>query len=179
MNQLALFKWLIIFAIVIIANMLFNYSLSFIFDEPVFEEVCPQENLVRESNTKEACDLAGGEWIIQEVAEFDREIGYCNQYSKCNEKFEDLRSNYEQKVFFILVFIGIIILALGMFVKVPTLSTALSLTAFIDFVFASIRYWEYSDDLMRIGILFVALLVLVFITITKYRNLQKDGKIQP
>jgi hypothetical protein len=170
-------KWFIIIAIVVITNMLLNYSMSIVFDKPDFESVCQAEELLQEYDNENTCTEKGGVWETQFIEELEAEISYCNFYEKCESEFEFILADYEQRVFLVLTGIGVAILVMAMFIKIPTLSIAFSLTAFVDFAFATVRYWEYSDELVRVGILFVTLLVLIFIAITRYRHLQ-DEKIR-
>lgn len=176
MKQNSFIKWGLVFAIVLIANMLFNYSLSVFYEEPVFDQMCPDESLIVENQNSTSCKKIGGAWVVQFVEDLDAEIGYCNIYKKCNIDFESRRTDYEQTVFYTLVGAGAVILILALFVKIPTISIAFALTAFVDFAFASIRYWEYSNEIMRVSILFVTLLVLIFIAITRYtRKKENEG----
>jgi hypothetical protein len=171
-------KWFIILAIIIVANMLFNYGLAGVFEKPNFDSVCSEEELLEEYSDSQKCIQDGGKWETTFVEDLGIEVNYCDKYDHCNGLLEAERTEYEQKSFVALVSVGIVILVISLLVKIPTLSIAFALTAFVDFVFATIRYWEYSNETIKIGILFVALLVLIFIAITRYGYLKKNGEIQ-
>lgn len=178
MRQSLFLKWVIVLSIVIVANMLFNYSLSVFFERPVFEEICPDNSLIHLDKNREQCSLIQGQWVEKSFSETEGSISYCSTFNKCNAGFEDEIKIFEQKVFFVLVIAGAGILIMALLIKIPTLSLGFGLAALVDFIFASIRYWEYSDDLMRVAILFVTLLSLVFIAITRYIHRQDDEQIQ-
>lgn len=169
-------KWFIIIGITIVTNILFNYSISVYFEKPVFENICPSENIINLNSDQETCQLQNGEWLEKETKE--QKIDYCSNYKNCLNEFEKTANKFEQKIFFVLIILGILLLIISLIVKIPTLSIAFSLTAVVNFIFASIRYWEYSDDLTRISILIVTLLTLILIAITRYIHSKNDGQIQ-
>lgn len=176
MKQSGFVKWLIVVAIIVIANMLLNYLVSTIFDKPIIENICSKETLANDILDKQTCSEKKGVWEKVVIEELDTDISYCNLYHVCQSKFDKERSEFETRSFFVLVGFGLIILIMSFLIKIPTLSIAFGLTSFVDFTFASIRYWEYSTDLMKVGILFVSLLILILIAITRYRHLNSGNE---
>ncbi len=178
MKENKILKWALIFSIVTIANLFFNYSLSLIFNAPNYEDVCPYvENQKTASDIidKETCESKSGIWERYPASKGDSAIasvsGYCDLNTICNKNFNDLEKVYEKKVFVVLFILGLLILILSFFIKKNhTLGSALAITAVLDFVIASVRYWQYSDKLLKVSLLFVVLVVLIYLAIKKFNN---------
>ena len=171
MKENIILKWSLILSIIIVANLFFNFSLSLIFDAPKQEEFCPFEKTSQVIENKKDCESSNGIWnpgkgSINEYA------GYCDLSSKCYNSYEKAVKPYEGKVFIALVTIGVIILILSFFMKSNlVLGPAFALTAVLDFIVASIRYWMYSNELLKVIILFVALASLIYLAIKKFKNI--------
>jgi hypothetical protein len=171
MNENRILKWAVILSIVIVANLFFNYALSLTLNSPDRETFCPFEKTSQSIGTKEMCEQEDGIWIINNTSTKEEQEGYCDLYINCNAKYEEVAKVYEQKVFIALVVIGIVVLGASFFVSTtPVLSSALALTAVLDFVVASIRYWSYSDELLKVIILFVALIALIYLAVKKFTD---------
>lgn len=93
------------------------------------------------------------------------------QTKECNDNYQLARENYEKKVFVSLISIGVVLLIASVIIKNNSAVTAaLSLTAFLNFVIASMRYWRYSDETLKVGILFVALVVIFYLIVKKFKE---------
>jgi hypothetical protein len=174
MNQKSILKWSLIVSIVIIANLFFNYTLALVFNNPVYDEYCTFEKTSQIIETKEMCEQADGIWnpeINRKDIDMLVPAGYCDLYTKCNHLYEEASKIYEQKVFIALVVIGLLTLVVSFVIKnSTTLSSALALTAVLNFIVASIRYWRYSDEILKVVILFFALVTLVYIALKKFQD---------
>jgi predicted histidine transporter YuiF (NhaC family) len=137
----------------------------------VYEDFCSFDKTSQILETKVACEQSSGIWNpgqkgYDPIAE---PIGYCDLTSKCSNAYQEASKAYEQKVFIALVVIGVVVLVLSFFMSTNiVLGSALALTAVLDFVIASIRYWQYSDKLLKVGILFVALATLIYLAVKKF-----------
>lgn len=170
MKENKILKWALILSIVIVANLFFNYTLSLVFNSPKHEEFCPFEKTSQVIENKQQCEQADGIWNANLTAK--PSSGYCDLYSKCNNRFEEANKTYEQKVFIALVVIGVLVLAASFFMKSNTvLVSAFALTSVLDLVIASIRYWRYSDEILKVSILFIALAALIYLAVKKFKNL--------
>lgn len=171
MKENQILKWALILSIVIIANLFFNYSLSLTLNSPDHDQFCPIEKTTKNLETKEMCEKEDGIWNQNTTGLKTEPVGYCDLYTKCNLKYEEVNKVYEQKVFIALVVIGLIVLVASFFVNInPVLGSALALTAVLDFVIASIRYWSYSDELLKVGILLIALIALIYLVVKKFKD---------
>jgi hypothetical protein len=178
MQENKILKWSLVLAIVIVANLFFNYSLSLIFNGPNYDEFCSFEKTSKVINDKATCESSDGIWNPNQFPkspEFQLE-GYCDLNSKCNNAFQEATKVYEKKVFISLVIIGAVVLIASAFlVGNVVLGAALPLVAVLDLIIASIRYWQYSDELLKVCILFIALVALVYLAIKKFKEKKHEG----
>ncbi len=154
MKENKILKWSLILSAVIIANMFFNYSLSLIFNEPKYENFC-------EMNQR---------FDYVEMTDQERKLD-AKSYQECNDNFQLARENYEEKIFLSLIPIGIILLIASALIKNnSTIVSSLALTGLLDLVIASVRYWRYSDELIKVSILFIALVVIFYLIVKKFKD---------
>lgn len=174
MKENQVLKWSLILSIVIVANLFFNYSLSLVLNSPDYDAFCPFEKTSQIIESKEQCEQTDGIWQPAPkpgMTSFEDKTGFCDLNSKCSNRLEEANKIYEQKVFIALVVIGVVLLIATIFMKSNTvLVSAFALTALLDLVVASMRYWRYSDEILKVVILFVALAALVYIVIKKFKD---------
>lgn len=177
--QSKVLKWSLIIGIVIVLNLFFNYALSLIYKNPTFEAFCPNTVQVVENVTSQKqCVDIGGQWnpnyynqpapvsVGKTVPQ-----GYCDQQFTCRNNYEAAQKVYDRNVFITLVILGALCVALGTFLKGNILiSIALSLAGVLSFIIASMRYWTSADDLIKVIILAIALAILIWVAIKKFKN---------
>lgn len=179
-NKPKVVKWALILGIVIVLNLFINYSLSLIFNAPEYSNFCKVEaSLVKNPlDTEAKCTEKGGQWNPNTAytgkaspTGYVEPQGYCDEYFTCNNQFQDASKVFEKKVFITLVVLGVIILAVSIFISgQEVLALALSLAAVLDFVVASMRYWSYADNLLKVVILGVALVALIWLAVKKFNS---------
>ena len=169
-------KWSLIIGIVIVLNLFYNYTLSLVYSAPDYQAFCPQKQVVVAPETQEQCVTSGGAWTeYPKPVKQAEPAGFCDQTYACNQKFQDASKVYDRNVFITLVVLGVLTFAASLLlVNFEVVSVALSIGAVLDFVIASIRYWSRADDLIKVFILGVALVVLVWIAIKKF-NVKTEG----
>jgi hypothetical protein len=172
--QSKVLKWSLIIAIIIVLNLFFNYALSLIYKHPVYETFCPVQQVQDVVNTQEACIEKGGQWTNNtdfNAPKLNQVLGYCDLQFSCRNNFEAVNKVYDRNVFITLVLLGAICVAVGSFLSVNILiSTALSLAGVLSFIIASMRYWSSADDLIKVIILAIALAILVWVAIKKFKD---------
>lgn len=166
MKENKILKYSLVLAAVIVANLFFNYALQLILESPDREDYFP----VRTDN-QHLCIEGGGEWIdSSEIDPGPKSGGYCDT-ENLYKKYDEEKEEYEKKAFIALIVIGIVLFITSIFVKGNSaITSALALTALLDFVVASIRYWQYSDELLKVVILFIALIVIFYLIIRKFKD---------
>jgi hypothetical protein len=178
-TQSKVLKWSLIIGIVIVLNLFFNYALSLAYKHPVYEAFCPNTaQVVNVPDTEKACVSAGGQWTNNSLyapktapGAVTQPKGYCDPQFTCRTSFDAAQKVYDRNVFITLVLLGAICVALGSFLRRNMLiSVALSLAGVLSFIIASIRYWSSADDLIKVIILAIALAILVWVAVRKFKN---------
>jgi len=171
--------WSIIIAIIIVTNLFFNYAISLVYTEPLYDKYCPAEMFSRNYSTQNQCVANGGMWSentvpVEVVSPTDKTsqkiTGYCNASYTCQKTFEADNKVYERNVFIILVSLGVLILLVGAFVNVGLLSIAFSWSGVLSLFIASVRYWSSADNLIRVVILGLALAILIWLAVKKFNK---------
>jgi len=179
-TQSKVLKWSLIIGIVIVLNLFFNYTLSLVYSEPDYEAYCPNTNQVVEAvNTREQCIDLGGQWNENVYAPGEKNVptgytgytGYCDAQFTCRGEYDAARKVYDRNVFITLVLLGAVCVALGSFlVGNSLLSIALSMAGVLSFIIASMRYWSSADNLIKVIILAIALCILIWVAMKKFRD---------
>lgn len=177
-TQSRILKWSLIIGIVIVINLFFNYVLSLVYKNPTYENFCPNTaQVVTIPDTEKACVGAGGQWTNNTyygkplLPGETQPRGYCDLQFTCRNNFEAAQKVYDRNVFITLVILGAICVALGSFLAGNVvMSIALSFAGVLSFVIASMRYWTSADDLIKVIILAIALAILIWVAIKKFRN---------
>jgi uncharacterized protein YqhQ len=160
-------------AIVIVMNLFFNYAVSFVYNEPTYDQFVKSPQVVEPITTKDECISVGGQWSesAPQVAPVKGETtpkGYCDQDYTNRKNYEDARKVYDRNVFITLVILGIISIVVGSFVAVSIIPTAFSWAGVLSLVIASMRYWGSADKLFKVIILACALGILIWLAVKKF-----------
>jgi hypothetical protein len=171
-TQSKVLKWSLIIGIVIVLNMFFNYALSLVYKNPKFENFCPTQQINKVVDNQNDCVSQGGQWngnIPNNGVMIP--AGYCNLQFTCQNNYDAAQKVYDRNVFITLVILGAICVALGSFLGGnAVVSIALSLAGVLSFVIASMRYWGSADDLIKVIILAIALAILIWVAVKKFKN---------
>lgn len=168
-----LVKVSVIVAIIIVMNMFFNYTVSLVFKEPVFNDYIKQSQIVESIDTKEKCISVGGQWseYAKPTEKGKTEIeGYCNENYTNQLNYENAKKIYDKKVFITLTVLGVVSLILGGFIGISVLSIAFAWGGVLSLFIASVRYWTQADNLVKVIILAIALGALVWLAIKKFNK---------
>jgi hypothetical protein len=166
-------KWVLILSMTVVANLFINYAISSFYKAPEYEAFCPNrlEKTIPAYDSQEACLAVGGQWTAN--TDFDSRVpkGYCDPDFTCRQKYEDDRKVYDRNVFVVRVFVGLILLSLGFFLRLSeTFSLGLSLAGLLSFVVGSVAYWSNMQEYVRVIVLGLALAFLIWIAVKKIRS---------
>lgn len=173
-------KWALVFGIVVVLNLFFNYAVALVYKQPVYEDYFKPEQVVEPITQKDKCLEVGGQWSAQDYRYYDKTTpvpvdsngktltGYCDPNFTKQQEFNNAQKVYDRNVFITLVILGVISLAIGLFVGIDLLSMALSWGGALSFIIASVRYWSSADNLIKVIILAIALIALVWLAIKKF-----------
>jgi len=174
--QSKVLKWSLIIGIVIVLNLFFNYVLSLAYKHPIYENFCPNTaQVIDPIETKEQCVAVGGQWngnVYTAPMPVEKRLeGYCDPQFSCRNDYESAQKAYDRNVFITLVILGALCVAAGTFLKGNILiSMALSLAGVLSFIIASMRYWGSADDLIKVVILAIALAILIWVAMKKFKD---------
>jgi len=165
----------IVVAIVIVMNMFFNYAVSLLFKEPVFDNFIKPTQIVETIKTKDQCVTVGGQWsenVYPDPALNGKTqvAGYCNENYTKQLNYDNARKAYEKKVFITLIILGIVSLVVGGFISISILSVAFAWGGVLSLIIASIRYWSQADNLAKVVILALALGILIWLAVKKFNK---------
>lgn len=165
----------IIVAIVIVMNLFFNYSVSLIFSEPVYDTYFKNSQVIEPPTTKDACLKVGGQWSENvypaEATKSAPQIsGYCNENYTNQLNYDKARASYEKKVFITLITLGIVSLAVAGFIMIQILSIAFAWGGVLSLIVASMRYWSVADNIAKVVILAIALGLLIWLAVKKFNK---------
>ncbi len=169
-------KWSLIIGIVIVLNLFFNYTLSLVYKQPDFNTFCPITQVVEEVKTQNECVAKGGQWNGNTYgAPVDvtnpKVTGYCDLQFTCRQNYDAANKVFDRNLFVTLVVLGALSVLIANFFKGnAVISAGLSFGGVLSFVIASMRYWSNANDILKVGILGVALVLLFWIATKKFKD---------
>lgn len=172
-------KWSLIIGIVIVLNLFFNYAASLIFSEPQYNQFCQESQVNVAIQTQNECVAAGGQWNAYTTPVIEKTptgqtvsiSGYCDPQFECRNEYDTARKAYDRNVFITLVALGVLCIVISLILKGnDVVGTALSFGGVLSLIIASIRYWSYADNVLKVIILGVALVLLVVIAMRKFKD---------
>ncbi|MDB5194262.1 MAG: protein of unknown function with transrane region [Parcubacteria group bacterium] len=177
-KQPRVLKWSLIIGIIIVLNLFFNYALSLVYKSPDFLTYCPQTQIVTAPTTQDACVSAGGQWTDNSAYQAkvippgtDIPSGYCDTQFTCQKNYQKANDTYSRNIFAALVVLGALMVLVGNFFKGnEVISNGLALGGVLSFIIASMRYWGAANDLVRVVILAIALALLFWVAMKKFKN---------
>jgi len=170
-------KWSLIIGIVIVLNLFFNYSLSVIYKAPQYDAYCPNPQVSEVITTKDQCLAIGGQWNQSTIApapvtggKTAPDVSFnCNPTYTCNNNYMSAQKVYDRNVFITLVSLGVIIVLLSFVLKNnEVLSSSFAIGGVVSFIVASVRYWGSANDLIKMIILGIALVILIYLAYRKF-----------
>jgi hypothetical protein len=172
-------KWAFVVAFVIITNLFFHYTISFIASEPKYENFCQIRSEM--ISTAEMCVTAGGQWTnfplspkeITEAVKTSNPTGWCDADFTCRGEFESRQSVYNKNVFVAMIVISVALVAVGMFMVVQVLSLGMVWSGVLALIIATIRFWNDASNIMKVIILGLGIAILVWLAIKKMQGSEK------
>lgn len=183
MNLINFKKAGIVLGIIIVLNLFVNFGVATFYNAPKYDDFCLAERRAVSYDSKERCEKTGGLWtenqnfkdIKPAPSRTDSVIsepsGWCDIDYSCRKDFETADNLYKRNVFIILAVLGVIFLISGFFITSQSiLSVAFTYGGLLSVVVGTIRFWSEMDDYLRFIMLGVALFILIWIAIKKFKN---------
>jgi len=186
-------------AIAIIFAFFVGRGIDVFYPSPEWDDYCDQERYMRfdyELN-KDDCEGSGGNWseysemklvpedrfvcrkmdqgvgdeiILSCEYAGEEENGYCDINYKCEKDFDEADEKYSKNVFIITLVIGILAIVLSVMLQLVSVSAGLMVGGLFLMIYGTMRYWEYSSDILRFVLLGVILAILIWLG---YKKLNK------
>ena len=176
-TQPRVLKWSLIIGIVIVLNLFINYAISLLYKSPEYISYCPNNQVTQAINIESECVAVGGQWngnTYYQKPTVPGEVpvaGYCDPQYTCRNNYEAASKIYDRNIFVALVAIGALLLLTGTLLKKnEVIANGLAMAGVLSFIIASMRYWSRADDLVHVGILAIALALLFWVAIKKFKN---------
>ncbi len=171
-------SWTLAVAIVIVVNLFFFYAISAVSPQPELQSFCPVQPATY--TDAQSCVTAGGQWTndqltpaqVTDTVKAGQPLGYCDANFTCNAQFTHATSLYNRNVFIVLIVLSLVMIVLGVFVPLEALSIGFAWSGIVSLIIASGRYWSDADSWMKVLILAVALALLIWVAVRKFRRHQ-------
>jgi hypothetical protein len=164
-------RWAIVLAIVIVLNILFLVIRSIAFPAPVYEDYCPNVPGAVYADTQSICEAQGGSWVATAPDASGKAAGYCDFYSKCQKPWMDAEHAYQQKAFALMMGLAILALIAGILpIGSSIVSSGLSYGGVLALIIGSAMYWNEAGNWLRLAIAVIALAILVYIGLKRFRD---------
>jgi len=168
-------KWSLVLGIMIVMNLFFNYAISLVYERPDYSAFCPISQVVTQPQTQNECTSQGGQWTDNSYygkpTSVNEPRGYCDLEFTCRQDYDTANKSYERNVFVVLVLLGAISVFIGSYFRSnEVIASGLSLAGVLSFIIASMRYWSAANNLFRVVILLIALALLFYVAMKKFRN---------
>ncbi|MCX6754729.1 MAG: hypothetical protein NTU81_02785 [Candidatus Nomurabacteria bacterium] len=163
----------IIVAIVIVINLLSNYAVSLVYNEPSYDTFIKPTQIVEDIKIKDKCIAVGGQWSENAYPTEKGQPkveGYCNVNYTNQLNYDKARASYEKKVFITLTILGVLLIALAGFLSIEILSVSFAWAGVLSLLIASMRYWSLADGIAKVVILTLALAMLIWIAVKKFNK---------
>lgn len=175
MHTKSILKWALILSIVVVLNLFFNFAIDTVYDAPKYEDYCGRgnEQVVISPDTEKQCVDVGGQWNANiKPVPANEPAGWCDADFSCRKEYEEAHSVYNRNVFIVLVILGLASLLVGTYLVSAGSAVALglSLGGLLSFVVASMRYWSDMDDYLRVIVLGIALALLIWLGVKKFKE---------
>lgn len=180
-RRLGILRWILAFAIVIVLNLFFYYTIRAVYPEPDREVYCPIEQISTIPQTQDTCVAKGGRWTenqyilekrVPTPAGIPPEVvkGYCDVEYTCGKNFQVAHDEYQRNVFVVRVILGVLSLAVGFsLAAAEAVSLGLSLGGVLSLVIAMIGYWSKLGQYLQVVVLALALAALIWLGVKRLK----------
>lgn len=149
-------------AVFVLALVVSIYGVNTIYNEPEYEDFCPNSFLEVPEMNESICFEHGGKWQNYDRKVPEGELGYCDRDYMCREAYELKQERYSMNLFLISVPLGILILIGGFYFVLEFVSIGVMVAGVGTILRGVFGYWKYSEDWLRFLISLVGLGVVIF-----------------
>ncbi len=173
-------KWVITIAIAIVLNLFVNYAVSVFYEEPQYNDYCPDQGRYPypakpyPEYTPQNCSfLPVGEELQGNCSQQKGGIMYkynlttgcpAEAYCEtCGTAYNDVMQNRQSNIFLILILFGAAALVAGVVIKEESVANGFLFGGVLSLIIAAIRNWSNLQDVFKLAILGLVLLILIWV----------------
>jgi len=157
--------------IAIVLSSFIIYTIQVFDPSPEWEDYCSES--IRGPKIARGID-ASEEIVDQTTCEAEEGAkwmnGYCDYNYQCQMDYNDARDKHRFIVFLVAVPTGIVALALGISLALPSVSSGLMLGGVFLTIFGTGNYWDKFSNIVRVLILGIALVILIWLGYKKLES---------
>lgn len=127
---------------------------------PVTTSPVPDKAVPIETTNQTYCEQTSGSW----------RNGYCDYYFKCQEEYNNASDKQKLVVFMVSVIAGVIAVALGILLQLPSVSSGLMLGGAFLMFYGTAIYWTKLSNVLKTIILGAVLLILIWLGYKKLKS---------
>lgn len=174
-------KWALAIAIAIVFNLFVNYGIATFYAEPEFSDFCDEQPrpVPLQRAAEEECEtVAVSEELRSSCNEKKAYIAYKSDSNgcpteayceTCGTEYSEARDRYNANVFVPLLVIAVGALVVGILIKVEAVSIGFLLGGILGLIIATMRFWGQLQDVFRLLILGIALVILIWLGYKKIK----------
>lgn len=169
-------------AVAILFSLFVILLIDVVYTEPTYSNYCKGDSEVPPVRPIEQpkCDYEYGEGYTKCTEEggaprFTYNESGCSVFDRCDycsKDYDYARKAYSRNIFIVVGLIGLISIFAGTVWEIEFLGTGFMFGGIILLLYATIRYFEEADKLLRVIIIFIEMLVVLWIG---YKKLYKDA----
>lgn len=150
-------------AIIVLTIFVTYYAINTFFPSVNYNDFCGQVNYNTQINDNATCTAQGGMWSYIQGPKIDNQsTGYCDLTYYCNQQYENMAKSRAEKVFFIALPLGIIIIIAGaFFFGLEAVGAGLMGGGVGTLIYGSGAYWPYTQNWLRFLLSFAGLVLLI------------------
>jgi len=154
--------------IAIVLSSFIIYLVESFHPNPKWEDYCGEIKYPKIANGKEI------ENIAQEICEQNKGAkwmdGYCDYEYGCRKNYDESIEKHRFIIFLVAVPAGLIAVALGIWLALPSVSSGLMLGGVFLTIYGTSNYWDKFSNWIKVLILGIVLIVLIWLA---YKKLER------
>ena len=159
---------LIIIGIALVFALFIGYGIEVFDPTPKHDDFC--QNALYNYNNEDECLANGGEWRTDHFGPKSEGVyASCQPLKECYNQFDNASKKQGKTIFIVSLVISIITIIVSFIIKKEEVASGLLGGSILLILYGTIRYWEYAQNVIKFGLLGVALAVLIWIGYKKLK----------
>ena len=165
-------------AIIVLTIFVTYYAINMFFPSVNYNDFCGNINYNMPINDNATCVAQGGVWNYINGPKTDNQSnGYCDLTYYCNQQYETAAKARAEKVFFLALPLGIVIIAAGaFFFGLEAVGAGLMGGGVGTLIYGSGAYWPYTQNWLRFLLSLAGLVLLIWFAYFWNKKIKKKRK---